>query len=109
MGSDGMGQSREEIRRERAILKKKYGKLFDQTAALLFRHDPARINFEVNTHEYELETGTILPRLTSCHSADDVRRVVHEEFVRWFDHSTAGPERAYSKIAAEIWELWSRQ
>lgn len=47
-------------------------------------HDPMGINFEDNKDEYELETETILPRLKDCHSADEVRRMVHQEFVRWF-------------------------
>jgi len=80
--------------------------LFDSTAALLFRHDPARINFEVNPGEYQSEAGSILPRLHGCHSADDVCRVVHEEFVRWFDAVTAGAPERYSQIAFEIWQLW---
>jgi hypothetical protein len=29
--------------------------------------------------------GTIIPRLGDCRSVDDVRRIVHEEFVKWFD------------------------
>ena len=85
-----------------------YGALFNEVAALLFRHDPVGINFDENTGEYESEVGTILPRLRTCNSADEVRRVVHEEFVRWFDSVTAGPESACTEIAAEIWNLWQR-
>jgi len=52
-----------------------------------------------------------LPRLRACQSAADVCRVVHEEFVRWFDAVTAGPPERYTEIASEIWQLWqaSRQ
>ena len=39
-------------------------------------------NFEDNSDEYEPEARTILPRLRSCHSADDVLQVVYAEFVR---------------------------
>jgi hypothetical protein len=66
------------------------------------------INFETNEDEYDPEAGTILPRLRACHSADDVRRVVHEEFVRWFSAENAGPEEHYGQIAAEIWDLWQK-
>ena len=103
-----MPKSREGLQRERRQLKNVYGALYDDVAALLFRHDPAGINFEVNTEEYEPEVGTILPRLRNCKSADDVRRVVHQEFVRWFELSNAGPESSYTAIAAEIWDLWQR-
>jgi hypothetical protein len=102
-----MPRTREEILKERRQLKAEYGQLFDSIAALLFRHDPIGINFDENTDEYETETGTILPRLRECHSERDVLRVVHQEFVRWFDAGTAGPEKYYAEIASEIWQLWA--
>jgi hypothetical protein len=101
-----MTKTREQIREERRRLKAEYGELFDVLSALLFHHDPISIAAAgAPKDEYEPETGTILPRLKDCGSAEDVRRVVHEEFVRWFDPVTAGPENAYAKIAAEIWEI----
>lgn len=93
---------------ERRRLKVEYGEIFNSIAALLFRHDPMGINFDINTDEYEPEAGTILPRLRTCHSADDVRQVVHGEFVRWFDAGNAGPLELYTQIASEIWELWQK-
>ena len=103
-----MPRTREEILEARRRLKTEYGQLFDATAALLFRHDPVGINYDNNTDEYEPEAETILPRLRTCHSADDVRQVVHEEFVRWFDASNAGPQERYAQIASETWDLWQR-
>jgi hypothetical protein len=47
-----MARTREEILQERRRLREEYGDLFDATAALLFRHDPAHINFEVNKGEF---------------------------------------------------------
>ena len=103
-----MARTRDEILEERRRLKAEYRKLFDSIAALLYRHDPIGINFDFdgNSDEYEPEAGTILPRLNSCRSADDVLQVVHEEFVRWFDSATAGPPEHYKKIASEVWQLW---
>src|SRR5437660_12396296 len=101
-----MSRTREDILEERRQLRAQYGDLFDSTAALLFRHDPIGINFDVNPDEYELEAEIILPRLRHCHSENDVLDVVHEEFVRCFDFSTAGPKERYKEIASEIWELW---
>ena len=103
-----MPDTREERIAERQRLKAEYRGLFDEVAALLFRHDPMGINFEDNTDEYEPEVGTILPRLRSCHSSGDVRQVVHQEFVRWFDADIAGAEQHYDKIAIEIWERWQK-
>ena len=103
-----MLRTREEILEERRRLKAEYGQLFDSISALLFRHDPVGINFEENTDEYDTETGTILPRLRTCRSVNDVLCVVHQEFIRWFDAATAGPPGHYAQIASEIWQLWER-
>lgn len=103
-----MSRTPEEIRADRRLLKAQHAELFDLVSALLFRHDPMRLNFELNTDEYEIEVGTILPRLRDCRSAADTRHVVHQEFVRWFG-STAGREERYSEIASEIWLLWQKK
>ena len=95
-----------EILEDRRRLRAEYAELFDSIAALLYRHDPMKINFAVNTGEYETEAETILPKLRSCGSADDVLQVVHAEFVRWFNYGIAGPPEHYKEIAFEIWQLW---
>jgi hypothetical protein len=74
--------------------------------ALLFRHDPIGINFEHNTDEYRAEAETICLRRDEARTPEDLRRIVHEEFVRWFDAKTAGPEVRYEPIAEEIWDVW---
>src|SRR5215469_18323349 len=56
--------------------------------------------------DHETEKGTIWPRLRGCQSEDEVRRIIHAEFVRWFDAAIAGPEERYSTIASEVWRLW---
>jgi hypothetical protein len=40
-------------------------------------------------------------------SPDDVQRIVHEEFVRWFDRQIAGPVERYRGVAETIWGLWT--
>jgi len=100
--------TREELQEERRKLKAEYRELYDEVAALLFRHDPVSINYETNTDEYEPEVGTILPRLKTCGSAEDVRRVVHEEFKRWFGLESAGRENGYTAISVEIWDCWQK-
>jgi hypothetical protein len=101
-----MTTDRERIIEERKRLRSEYRELFDSVSSLLFRHDPIEINFETNTDEYEPEVGTILPRLRDCASEADVLRVVHEEFVRWFDPDTAGSADRYEEISKEIWQHW---
>jgi hypothetical protein len=34
----------------------------------------------------------------------EVRRIVHEEFVRWLNAGIAGPEEAYESLANRLWE-----
>lgn len=91
------------VAREQALVGQ--DELVTKVEALLFRHDPIGINFEENTDEYRAEAQTIILRLPEASSADDVRRIVHEEFVRWFDPQIAGPAQRYSAIADEIWAL----
>jgi hypothetical protein len=99
---------RERIQLKRKQLRQEYGSLFDEVSAILFDLDPVSINFETNTDEYEPEVGTILPRLTSCQSIDDVRRVIHQEFIRWFDENIAGTETHYQQAAERVWVAWKR-
>ncbi len=94
----------EESRRRREELKQKYGVAYERVSNILFTEDPIAINFGENTDEYEPEVGTILPRLRDCRSVDDVRRIVHEEFVIWFDVGIAGPPEKYQTVAKRIWE-----
>jgi hypothetical protein len=102
----GEPRSRAARSENRRQLRTAYRKLFDLVSALLFRHDPIGINFGDNTDEYECEVETILPLLRNCNSAKALVRVVHEEFVRWFDADIAGPPGRYQEIASEIWKLW---
>ena len=95
--------------KERRKLKGDYKVLFEEVSAILFRHDPISLDFETNIDEYDPEARTILPRLRSCNSAADVARVVHEEFVRWFEPDIAGPLARYTEPASEIWALWQRR
>jgi len=105
-----MTRTREQILEDRVQLRAEYGELFDAVSTLLFRADPIGISFDnENLDEYEPEAGTILPRLKGCTSADDALRIVHEEFVRWFDADNAGPCDNYEHIANEIWELWQQR
>jgi hypothetical protein len=92
-------------------MKKQYGNLYSQVAAILFEADPVGINVGFNTDEYEPEVSTILPRLRECSSAADVQRVLLEEFTRWFSAEVVKPEVSrdqYAGPAAKIWELWQQ-
>lgn len=101
-------QTSEEILSKRAKIKREYGKLFDAVSEILFRHDPAEINFEFNKDEYDVEAETILPRLKNCYSVEDVLTVLREEFEKWFDDQTAS-RKENKEIAEEIWNLWQNR
>lgn len=92
----------------REHLKAEQGALFNAIAGLLYRYDVEGCIFDDNPHDYEGETGTIIPRLPECQNAQDCCRVVHEEFSKWFDGHVA-PKEKYGEVAAKIWELWQRQ
>ena len=72
---------------------------------VLFQHDPIGINFGENVDEYRPEAETITLRLPEASTMDDLLRIVHEEFVRWFGQSVAGPISRYEDITAEIWAM----
>ena len=75
--------------------------------ALLFHHDPIGIAAENNLEEYRPEAQTITGRRREALSVEDVRRIAHEEFVRWFSADIAGPAERYQHIAEDIWAVWS--
>jgi hypothetical protein len=89
----------------RRDLTARYERLVGDVEALLYRHDPIGIAFGDNPDEYSPEAGSIVPRLRDVTGVDDVRRVVHEEFVHWFDADTAGPAAGYQAIAEGLWAL----
>lgn len=100
-----MNSEAQQMNATRDAIKKRYSGLYDRVTSILFRVDPMGINFEDNTDEYDPETDTILPRLTNCTSPDDVRKVVIEEFDRWFDSDmvNAGNRKHFDEIASAIW------
>ena len=96
----------EPVREARRELQTLYTEMFESLSDVLIGHDPIGILFDENHGEYDPEVGTILPRLREAHSEEDVRSIVHEEFVRWFSDS-AGSVDKYSDIARDVWALWT--
>ncbi|UOY01329.1 hypothetical protein [Blastococcus sp. PRF04-17] len=79
-----------------------YRRLLADVEASLYRHDPIGIADAENADEYSHEAATIVPRLRDVETVEDVQRIVHEEFVRWFSAEDAGPVDRYRAIAEEI-------
>jgi hypothetical protein len=93
--------------KRRESLKAAYGSLRSDVSCLLCGADPIRlIAIGAPDDEYDPEVGTILPRLREATSAVDVQRIVHEEFVRWFEADIAGSVTVYGDVAEKIWRTW---
>lgn len=94
----------EQNRRGRHVLSKEYRDLFTAVRSALAKADPIKLlELGAPTDEYDAEISTILPRLREAKSLDDVERIVHEEFVRWFSASVAGDRGTYLSVSREIW------
>jgi hypothetical protein len=89
-----------------AGVKSEFGDFYFELSALLYRHDPENF-YSCASHgrHYDSVAGKIIPRLRDCHSAADVCRVVHGEFVSWSENHVK-PAESFTKIAEEIWEIW---
>ena len=88
-----------------APLKREYGRLFTSISEALFKADPAHLNYEVNTDEYDPEVATIIPRLSSARSAEDVETILKEELLRWLWDVGISTDNL-APLGAEIWKLW---
>ena len=130
-----MTSEHDRIIQNRKRLKSQYGQLYTEVEQILFRYDPIGIAFvgcedvAENPDEYAPEVETILPKLDTANSAEDVTDIVYEEFLHWFgleetddedmdgdgvgeeeltDEDLVGPKAAYADLSAEIWEAWNR-
>ena len=107
-----MNSEQKKLSEERERLKSEYQELFSEVEEILLKHDPMDINFGDNTDEYDPEVGTILPRLKEANSVDDVARIIHEEFCKWFDmdDEEVGDKThpIYMSIASDVWKAWSK-
>jgi hypothetical protein len=99
-----------EGRRKRQVsLKAEYGALYTEVSRLMREADPIRlIGIGAPDDEYDVEVRTILPRLREAKSPDDVQRIVHEEFARWFGADIAGSAAQYADVSKNIWEAWNK-
>lgn len=82
--------------------------LVDELAAVLFEADPIGLNFETNPDEYAAEAQTIALRLPEIDDLDQLRALIHQEFVRWFDADLAGNPSKYTALAQKVLAVWHR-
>lgn len=96
-----------ESRENRKRLKREYEGLFVDLSKYLFETDPMGINFEINPDEYDPEVGTILPRILELDTADEIAKVLREEFNRWFG-DPAIYRSTYEDLAADVLTILRR-
>ena len=83
---------------------RKYNRLVDAVSNAIDRADPiGLLKSGAPLDEYSAEIGTIVPRLKMANSAQDVQRIIHEEFLRWFG-DIAGPVQEYQQLALDVWQ-----
>ena len=90
------------LSREQRELRRSYAGLFEDASELLFRFDPAGLNYGSNVDEYDGEVEQILPRLPACRSAEDVDLLLHEVF----SPELLGPVPRLTGVSVALWRLW---
>jgi hypothetical protein len=89
-------------------LKQEYTALFEDLSALLYRLDPAGVNYEINPDEYEPEVGTILPRVKELETVEDIEKVIREELEHWVGGGVRMERATYEELAVEVLALLER-
>lgn len=115
---------REDTLRALDDLRQERGEVFWEVLELISRADPeGLLGIGAPPDEYEPEARTIYARLPKAQSVPDVRRIIEEEFQRWFgtaygehgavsideDYRISNPDTDLDALAAAIWRAWSRQ
>ncbi len=91
----------------RRTLRQKYRAIRRQVSAILREADPiSLISAGAPADEYELEVGTIVPRIGEAASPELLQIIIHEEFVFWFGAEIAGPPEGYERTAEAIWNAY---
>jgi hypothetical protein len=103
-GGSGSGLI-ENLRAKKQKTQQKYEGLSRDISRMLQEANIVRVADE---SDYNALVGAIIPRLSSCKSRDDVRRVVHGAFVQRFTARVAGPESRYDGVAGRIWSRMNK-
>jgi alkylation response protein AidB-like acyl-CoA dehydrogenase len=115
---------REDTLRAMDELRWEQGAAFWEVFELISRADPeGLLGMGCPPNEYVSEARTIHARRSEARSAQEVRRIVEEEFRRWFgtaygedggvsideDYQISNRDTDLDALAAAIWRVWSRQ
>lgn len=86
--------------------KQAYSTLLSRVSQILFEADPAGINFDENTDEYDMEAAAILVELKHCRDALQLATSVHKVFVEYFGSDIAGTVDRFGSVADMIWDAY---
>ncbi len=102
---DSRVRARVHARRKLAALG--YGRLFDALTESLYSHDPLNLGpGGLARNEYGSPVATIIPRLESCSSPEQLRFVVEAEMrMHYPTADITGTD--WAKLAEKWWKLWS--
>jgi hypothetical protein len=89
-------------------LRQQYRVLYQELLQVLDAYDLAGIGEGRPADEYALEVSTILPRLKEASSAEDVTRILTEEFLKFFGPTPLGTISRFETAGAKVWEAWQR-
>ena len=92
----------------RRMARRRYERLLSDFSAIMFRHDPVGINFDVNTDEYDQEAERILLRLRELTTEVELLVVVCNVFRELFGAISGTPEQ-YEAMTHELWQRWQQE
>jgi hypothetical protein len=94
---------------EIARVEAEFGALYPEVIAIIGHHDPLHhVANGDRLDAYRPEVDTILPRLHAATGEQDVQRIIHEEFQRWFGPSFQKNANIFAPSARDIWDAWLR-
>jgi hypothetical protein len=98
------------LKTNRYKITQSYRKLYLDIEEILFRCDPMGMSSKGNKTKYDPEVETILPRLKESKSESDVRKIIREEFIRWFGAAATADNSSnrYEEAARDVWAAWQR-
>jgi hypothetical protein len=79
---------------------------YEPIAEILIKYDPIGVYTEGNKDEYDSEAKIIIGRVNEGLSINEIRDIVHSEFIESFDENIAGEPDKYIAIAEDIYNLF---
>ena len=80
-----------------------YGSQFNELQTIINKYDPMNLFcFGAPEHEYSLEVKTIIIQLDKGMTIQQVLKLIHQEFIRWFGVKSTGSISEYSEMSSDV-------